>query len=145
MSWNRRVSEARINDPSEERTNDRSEEPIEQASEVRLNHRSEERINVCVPLRFRPVTNPPVGEQLAETENLSRRGLFFSTAVELQVDMQVELFLKMPGEISGTGAVDVRCVARVVHLQPDPASGKTGVGLQIERIEALATKDRWTS
>ncbi len=107
--------------------------------------RSEERINLCVPLRFRPVTNPPVGEQLAETENLSQRGLFFSTTAALEIDMQVELFMQMPGEISGTHAVDVRCVARVVHLQPNGASGKTGVGLRIERIEALATKDRWTS
>jgi hypothetical protein len=107
--------------------------------------RSEERINLCVPLRFRPIVKPPVGERLAETLNLSPGGLFFSAPIALQVDAKVEVFMTLPAEITGGLPAEVRCVARVVHVQPNIAPGKTGVGLRIERMEALATKDRWTS
>ena len=40
---------------------------------------------------------------------------------------------------------DVRCVARVVRVEPSSIAGKVGVGMRIERYETLKTHDRWVS
>jgi hypothetical protein len=57
----------------------------------------------------------------------------------------VELFLRVPAEVSGDKACDVRCLARVVHIYPGGADGKAAVGMLIERHESLKTRDRWVS
>jgi hypothetical protein len=108
------------------------------------NRRMEDRINLRVPLRFRAITDPPEEEQSTESVNLSQRGLFFSTTAALKVGTQVEVFLKMPHEISGNPPTDVRCVGRVVHVQPGWLLGRAGVGVRIERYESIA-RERWAN
>jgi len=104
----------------------------------RTERRTATRLNLTIPLRFRPITNPATPEQSAETMNLSPRGVCFSTAFPLSVGTPLELLLKMPRELSGKVPSEVRCTARVVHIQPDVSvGGKAGVGVQIERYEAL--------
>jgi hypothetical protein len=106
--------------------------------------RTAARLNLTIPLRFRPITNPVTPEQSAETVNLSQRGVCFSTVFPLSVGTPLELFLKMPRELTGKAATEVRCTARVVHIQPDVSvDGKTGVGVQIERYEALKSGESW--
>src|SRR5271170_5992494 len=39
--------------------------------------RVDTRVNIRVPLRFRSLTNPGATEQLAESENISQRGVYF--------------------------------------------------------------------
>jgi len=109
--------------------------------------RLDTRVNIRVPLRFRVLNNPGSTEQAAESENISQRGLFFSTTVPLKVGTPVEVSLRMPQELAGKTSSDVRCVARVVHVQPGFAlGGKTGIGLHIERYEAKASaRERWVS
>jgi hypothetical protein len=68
-----------------------------------------------------------------------------ATDFPLQVGMQVELFLRIPREVSGHETTDVRCVARVVRVDPFSIAGKLGVGMRIERYEPLKTHDRWVS
>jgi c-di-GMP-binding flagellar brake protein YcgR len=109
-----------------------------------IERRTEVRVNVCEPVRFRPVTNPVSSEQLAETVNMSQRGLYVATNYPLRVGMQVELFLRIPSEVSGHDTTEVRCVARAVRVDHDPG-GKSGVGLRIERYEPLNLRDRWVS
>lgn len=110
-----------------------------------IDRRREVRVSLRVPLKFRPVTDPPSGERNAETVNLSQRGLFFSTDVPLCVGSQVEVFMKMPTEISGKSPAEVRCVGRVVHIRPGTLFGKSGVGIRIERYEVLTARERWAS
>jgi PilZ domain len=110
-----------------------------------IDRRREARVSLRVPLRFRPVTNPPSGEQIAESVNLSQRGLFFSTRMPLAVGAQIEVFLRMPTEISGRPPAEVRCVGRIVHVKPGSLFGKSGVGMRIERYEVLAARERWAS
>jgi len=61
--------------------------------------------------------------------------------------MSVEVSLRMPPELAGKVASDVKCVARVVHVRPGSgAGGKLGIGLHIERYEAKASvRERWAS
>ncbi len=109
--------------------------------------RIDTRVNICVPLRFRALNNPGSTEQTAESENISQRGMYFMTHVPLKVGTPVEVSLRMPQELAGRVASDVKCVARVVHVRPGAApGGKLGVGLHIERYEAKASvRDRWAS
>jgi hypothetical protein len=109
--------------------------------------RIDTRVNIRVPLRFRALNNPGSTEQTAESENISQRGIFFSTTVPLKVGTPVEVSLRMPQELAGQMSSDVKCVARVVHVRPSSApGGMLGIGLHIERYEAKASVgERWAS
>ena len=109
--------------------------------------RIDTRVNVRVPLRFRALNNPGSTEQTAQSENISQRGLYFLTNVPLKIGTPVEVSLRMPQELSGKVASDVKCVARVVHVRPSSApDGMSGTGLHIERYEAKASvRERWAS
>ena len=109
--------------------------------------RNETRVNVRVPLRFRVLNNLSATEETAVSENISQRGVFFWTRAPLRVGMPLELSLRMPQEIAGRVSSEVRCVARVVHVQKNAGlGGKSGIGLHIERYEARAyAHERWAS
>jgi hypothetical protein len=109
--------------------------------------RIDTRVNVSVPLRFRALNNPGSTEQTAQSENISQRGLYFLTNVPLKIGTPVEVSLRMPQEIAGKVATDVKCVARVVHVRPGSGpGGMLGIGLHIERYEAKASaRERWAS
>jgi hypothetical protein len=109
--------------------------------------RIDTRVNICVPLRFRALNNPGSTEQSAESENISQRGMYFMTHVPLKIGTPVEVSLRMPQELAGKTASDVKCVARVVHVKPNTnPGGMLGIGLHIERYEAKASlRDRWAS
>jgi hypothetical protein len=109
--------------------------------------RIDPRINCRVPLRFRILSGPGSIEQLAEAENISQRGIYFTTAVPLEVGMPLEVSLRMPQELGRKASTDVKCVARVVRIQESShLGGKSGIGLHIERYEARASvRERWAS
>ena len=114
--------------------------------------RNDTRVNIRVPFRFRVLNNPGELEHSAESENISQRGILFATAHPLKVGTPLEVSLKMPQELAGTSSSDVKCVARVVHVEPNAFSeGKAGIGVHIERYEAVASagagarKERWMS
>jgi hypothetical protein len=109
--------------------------------------RSDPRVNVRVPLRFRILDGQQSIEQTAEAENISQRGIYFTTAVPLKVGMPLEVSLRMPQELAGANASNVKCIARVVRINSSSLlSGKAGVGLHIERYEAKASAgERWMS
>jgi c-di-GMP-binding flagellar brake protein YcgR len=106
------------------------------------NRRSEERVSVRIPIRFRPLTDPPSAEQSAESVNISQHGLLFSTSYPLRVGEKVEIFLRMPRELS-QNLVQVRWKARVVHVRNDALPGKTAVGVSVERHEPLVARETW--
>jgi len=114
--------------------------------------RYDTRVNIRVPFRFRVLNTPDALEQTAESENISQRGILFATALPLKVGTPLEVSLQMPQELAGKSSSDVKCVARVVHVQPNAfLGGKAGIGVHIERYEAVAAagaavmKERWTS
>jgi hypothetical protein len=109
--------------------------------------RIDTRVNICVPLRFRVLNNPGSSEQTAHSENISQRGMYFLTSVPLKIGTPVEVSLRMPQELVGRVASDVKCMARVVHVrQSSSPGGMSGIGLHIERYEAKASaRERWAS
>lgn len=108
-----------------------------------IKQRLARRFNLRIPLRFRPLSNPATPEQEGESLNLSRSGVYFATDFPLKVGMPVELFLKMPRELTGLAATEVRCIAQVVHIQHRAfLDNKLGVGVHIERYEPVPTAER---
>jgi hypothetical protein len=107
--------------------------------------RAAPRTYLRIPLRFRPISDPPSPERRAETSNLSARGICFSTDSFLPVGSQVQLLFKMPKEVTGELATEWRCTGRVVHFQPNRfGRGQNAVGVQFELYEALAAEP-WAS
>ncbi len=101
--------------------------------------RSVPRQTVRIPLTFRTVQTATPGTLAAETVNLSQNGVYFTTAHPVKVGAPLELFLTMPREVTGHNSAQVRCKARVVHVEPNAAaSGRTGVGARIEWYEPTA-------
>jgi hypothetical protein len=104
--------------------------------------RTEPRIDVRMPIRFRPITEPASAEQSAESVNISRHGLCFSTTHPLRIGEEVEIYLRMPRELS-QDVVQVRWNARVVHIEPNPPESKIGVGVRLERLSPIAERESW--
>jgi PilZ domain len=109
--------------------------------------RIDSRVNIRVPLWFWALSNPGSTEQAAELENISQRGLYFLTNVPLNIGTPVEVSLRMPQELAGKVASDVKYVARVVHVREGSSpGGMLGIGLHIERYDAKASvRERWAS
>ena len=109
--------------------------------------RIDRRVNIRVPLRFRELNNANSVEHDAESENISKRGIYFETDIPLKIGAPLEVSLRMPQGLPGKSSNDVKCVARVVHiLKKSNAGGRCGIGLHIERYEMKAQlEDRWAS
>jgi len=109
--------------------------------------RMDERVNIHVPLSFRELNDPNSAGQYAESENISRRGIYFETGFPLQVGELLEVSMRMPRGLAWKASSEVSCVARVVHIRTKAFSGsKRGIGLYIERYEAKASVgERWAN
>lgn len=119
------------------------QEDIMRASErrqlARVNHRT--------PLRFRAVgVAADKTEHFTEALNVSRGGFFFASSAPLQVGMPIEATIRMPAEVTGNSAQEMRCTARVVHVRNEPyGDGRIGFGVEIEKYQTVAIQERWMS
>ena len=106
---------------------------------VRVNHRT--------PLRFRTLgVAADKTEHFTEALNISRGGFFFASSAPLQVGMPLEATLRMPAEVTGNSAQEMRCTARVVHVRNEPyGDGRIGFGAEIEKFQTVAAAERWMS
>jgi len=105
------------------------------------------RVNIRVPLRFRLFNAPKSSEHEAESENISRRGLYFQTEVPLEVGALLEVTMRIAKDVKGKFASDIACMARVVRVQTlAQGASRRGIGLHIERYEInLPAGDRWAN
>jgi hypothetical protein len=70
-----------------------------------------------------------VDMQEGETVNLSERGIYFKTAQKVKIGQAMELYFRLPRELTGRSPEPLRCNARVVHVEQYPDErGWTGVG-----------------
>ena len=75
-----------------------------------------------------------------------RGGFFFASSAPLQVGMPIEATLRMPAEVTGNSAQEMRCTARVVHVRNEPyGDGRIGFGAEIEKFQTIPAQDRWVS
>jgi hypothetical protein len=93
------------------------------------------RHNFRTDLRIR-VRRSTDGEQRAESENLSQRGVFFATDLELSKGAALDLLIEMPEQITGVPAAQWLCTGHVVRVAPMVSSrGSRGVGVQFDSYE----------
>jgi len=98
------------------------------------------RYTVKIPLRFRAVgLIEETGDELTESLNISRRGVYFASQARLKVGTPIEITLRMPREVTGTETIEARCFGRVIHLQTGLyADGRTCYGVEIEKFASPA-------
>ena len=129
--------------------------------------RTSPRKQCVVPLRFRVVTNGRNAEAehsagsygLRESKaladailmdgealNLSERGVYFTSRERLQVGEPLEMYFTLPRELTGRGPEQVRCSARVVHVddRTDPR-GARGIGATVDRFEPVLPPRNWAN
>jgi hypothetical protein len=83
---------------------------------------------------------------VGETINLSERGIRFKSPLKFSVGDPVEIFFTLPRELTGRSPEEVRCNARVVHVENElDAQGMTGVGAAVERFEPLNNRRNWSN
>jgi hypothetical protein len=86
-------------------------------------------------LRIR-VRKSNLAEQPAESENLSKRGVFFATDLPIAKGAALDLLVEMPEEVTGVPPAQWLCTGHVVRLVPmDSPKGQTGVGVQFDFYE----------
>lgn len=105
------------------------------------------RIYLRTPLRFRALgVISDKTEHFTEALNVSRGGFYFASSAPLQVGMPIEATLRMPAEVTGNSAQEMRCTARVVHVRNEPyGDGRIGFGAEIEKFQTVAPQDRWAN
>jgi len=105
------------------------------------------RLSLRTPLRFRALgVASDKTEHFTEALNVSRGGFFFASSAPLQVGMPIEATLRMPAEVTGNSAQEMRCTARVVHVRNEPyGDGRIGFGAEIEKFQTVPPHERWVS
>jgi hypothetical protein len=94
--------------------------------------------------RGKPVVTVQRGILEGEAVNLSERGIFFLSRETVSVGAPIEIYFRLPRELTGRSAEEVRCSARVVHVSP-PSNGDemNGIGATVERFEPVTMIRNW--
>lgn len=103
-----------------------------------------ERHPVKMPLQLR-LRTAGVSEQKVESENVSRRGVFFRTDLPLDKGTTLDLLLEMPERITGVRTAHWMCLGHVVRVEQGTEQ-KRGVGVEFDfYVVSHATAPRWES
>ena len=114
-------------------------------SPVRVERRVGQRFSYLLPISIR---QPSLGlEGAGFTQDLSSRGVFFFTDLDLKEGAEIEVTLRMPSEITLGENMPVRCRGRVLRVSaPVPRSGtyglsenKIGVAVRLDGYEYLSS------
>lgn len=104
--------------------------------------RVEERHALRIPIRFFSAAgSASQGASSAEASNVSRNGLFMTSATRLQLGAVIMLVLRVPTEISGSVFRELRCMGKVIHEQI-AKDGKLGYGVKIAAVAPRDLLDR---
>ena len=110
-----------------------------------IESRRTERFNLGIRLSV-SVLNSTAPEQRTESLNVSAGGMYFATNLPLRRATGVQLFFKMPEEITHMPARDWVCTGHVVHVKPvSVPSGWLGVGVQFDCYEVVPTAESLAS
>jgi hypothetical protein len=88
------------------------------------------RFNLHTPLAFHRMETPSKQEQ-ARAINISTRGVYFITNLDICVGEAVEILLEVPKRVTGTKAVNRRFTGRVAHVESNMLGGQTGIGVEL--------------
>ena len=76
-------------------------------------------------------------ETMAESANISARGMFFVLQQRLEVGSVVELIFRLPRRVIGVDGIWLRCTAEVVRVQDGRPEGKFGIGARFTSYEVF--------
>ena len=75
-----------------------------------------------------------------ETINISHLGIYFKSSGHVAFGEELEMSFRLPGELTGLSPVDVRCNARVVHVNASiDSEGTSGIGAAIGSFAKSST------
>jgi len=81
-----------------------------------------------------------------EALNISERGVYFTSREALQVGEALDMFFTLPRELTGRAPEQVRCSARVVHIDGETGpQGLRGFGATVERFEPVMAVRNWAN
>jgi len=105
-----------------------------------------ERHEVKTSLRLR-VRKSSQCEQKVDCENISRRGVFFRTDLQLNEGAILDLLLEMPEAISGVRTAQWNCMGHVVRVVPgESQSHAVGIGVEFDfYVVSHEAKPQWAS
>jgi hypothetical protein len=84
--------------------------------------------------------------QVAESLNLSARGVSFATRFPLDVGTSIQLYLKVPEEVTGKPSSEWCCRGHVIHARPIESNpGTQLVGVLIVYYETVTPAERRAS
>src|SRR5215475_2668096 len=111
---------------------------------VGKDRRLAERHAMKTPLRLR-LRQSEEGELKVESENVSRRGVYFKTDAQLKEGTALDLLLEMPEQITGVRAAQWICMGHVVRVEPAKANnGTRGVGVEFDfYVVSHTATPRW--
>jgi hypothetical protein len=90
------------------------------------------RFKLHTPLSFRRIEALAEGAQRAKAINISTRGVYFITDLDLQVGEAVELLFQMPERVTGAKPSSRRFTGRVTHIESqNMPQGLSGIGVQL--------------
>ena len=95
------------------------------------------RHSLQIPLQLR-IWRACAPAYIAQSVNISGRGVLLDTELPLQVGSAVELHLKLPEDITGQPTTEWRCKGHVVRVvQRVPSNSQLRVGVRFESLDAL--------
>jgi hypothetical protein len=98
------------------------------------------------PNRLAVIPRPASGILEGEAVNLSERGILFLSRDDMEVGMPLEMYLTLPRELTGRRSEEVRCSARVVHVESSvDGLGRRGVGACVEKFEPMTAARNWAN
>ncbi|MGH9685856.1 MAG: PilZ domain-containing protein, partial [Candidatus Acidiferrales bacterium] len=84
-------------------------------------------------------------EFVGKALNLSERGVYFTCREKLSIGQPIEMYFTLPSELTGRAPENVRCSARVVHVDEDGQAGLRGIGASVEQFEPVAAVRNWAN
>jgi len=75
--------------------------------------------------------------------DISERGVCFLSGEKIAVGESIEMHFTLPRDLTGRNTEDVRCSARVVHVDEAAPSGAWRVGTYVESYKPLSSYRSW--
>jgi hypothetical protein len=83
---------------------------------------------------------------VGETVNLYERERGFKSPLRFSIGESIEMFFTLPRELTGRNPEEMRCNARVVHVENESdTQGMTGMGAAVEHFEPINIRWNWSN
>jgi len=94
------------------------------------------RFPMQLPVSIKP-ENGKNNAQMVQTRDVSSSGIYFEFEAPMSIGTSVEFLMTLPEPLTKGTPVRIRCIGKVVRVEPDSKAGHSQVGIAatIERYE----------